>query len=69
MTYDNFEIGRRSVKLDLRPRCLRCKKIPHGKMKQANFERYKPYCSFHCQEWHRLELASEFVRNMPSFLK
>lgn len=57
------------MKLDLRPRCERCRKIPRGKMQTANYERYKPYCSYHCQEWHRLEKASAFVRNMPAYLK
>jgi hypothetical protein len=50
-------------------RCKRCQKLPRGKIKVANAERYAPYCSFHCQEWHRLELASEWVRNMPGVLK
>lgn len=45
------------TKIDLRPRCKRCKKLPRGKMKQAEFERYAPYCSYHCQEWGRLEDA------------
>jgi len=57
------------VTLDLRPRCLRCNKIPRGKMQKSNFEHYKPYCSYHCQEWHRLEQASEYVRKMPGYLK
>lgn len=57
------------VTLDLRQRCKRCKKMPRGKMQQANWDRYKPYCSYHCQEWHQLELASEYVRKMPAYLK
>lgn len=55
--------------LDLRPRCERCKKLPRGKMRLENFERYKPYCSYHCQEWAQLENASAYVRNMPAYLK
>lgn len=45
------------MKLDLRTRCARqrCRKIPRGKMQTANYEHYKPYCSFHCQEWARVE--------------
>lgn len=50
-------------------RCERCNKLPRGKIKQENARRYAPYCSFHCQEWHRLELASSYVRDMPEFLK
>ena len=49
------------MKLDLRPRCLRCKKIPRGKMQLANFDRYKPYCSYACREWHRLEEAQRYI--------
>ena len=54
--------------LDLR-RCHRCKKIPRGKIRIENAKRYAPFCSYHCQEWARLEAASEYVRNMPEFLK
>lgn len=57
------------VTLDLRPRCKRCNKIPRGKLKQQSYEHYKPYCSYHCQEWHRLEQASEYIRRMPAYLK
>jgi hypothetical protein len=47
--------------LDLRPCCKRCRKIPRGKMQQANWDRYQPYCSYHCQEWHRLEEAQRYL--------
>ena len=50
-------------------RCKRCRKIPRGKMQQNTARIYAPYCSFHCQEWARLEDASEYVRNLPAFLK
>lgn len=53
----------------VRFRCERCKKIPRGKVKRENAARYYPYCSYHCQEWARLENASEFVRRLPSCLK
>ena len=53
---------------DLR-RCKRCRKIPRGKINQANAKRYAPYCSFSCQEWARLEDASAHVRSLPEFLK
>jgi hypothetical protein len=54
--------------IDLR-RCKRCRKIPRGRMQTQNAKRYAPYCSYHCQEWARLEDASAYVRNMPEFLK
>lgn len=52
------------MKLDLRPRCLRCQKLPRGKMQEANFERYKPFCSYNCQEWYRLEGAQRYLDAM-----
>lgn len=58
------------MKLDLQDRCKRCHKIPRSKIAQENYaKRYPGYCSFHCQEWHRLEQASAYVRAMPEFLK
>ncbi len=54
--------------VDLR-RCKRCQKIPRSKLAKENAKRYAPYCSFHCQEWARLEDVSPYVRNMPGFLK
>ena len=50
--------------LDLRDRCLRpkCHKlIRKGKLAQANYQRYQPYCSYGCQEWHKLEAAQEYI--------
>ena len=52
------------MKLDLRPRCVRprCDKlIRNGKMAQATYQRYKPYCSYACQEWHNLEKAQAYI--------
>ena len=47
----------KGVTLDLRPRCKRCGKIPRSKAQKGNYETYYPgYCSFNCQEWHRLEV-------------
>lgn len=46
------------MKLDLRNRCARplCHKlIRANKMAQGNWKRYKPYCSFHCQETHNMD--------------
>lgn len=46
--------------LDLRDRCARenCRKlIRQSKGAQAEFQRYKPFCSYHCQEWARTEGA------------
>lgn len=50
------------MKLDLRPRCKRCGKAPRGKMQIANYERYKPFCTFHCQEWDNLESAQKYLK-------
>lgn len=52
------------MKLDLRTRCKRCRKIPRGKLNMANYERYKPYCSYHCQEWARLEDAQRYINTL-----
>lgn len=49
------------MKLDLLTRCARCRKIPRGKMQKENYERYKPYCSYNCQEWHRVEEARRHI--------
>ena len=51
----------KGITLDLRPRCKRCRKMPRGKMQLANWDRYKPYCSYHCQEWARLEEARAYL--------
>lgn len=62
----------RRVTIDLRDRCKRprCGKlIRKGKMAQANYQRYKPYCSYGCQEWHRLELAQEYLDEKRSRLE
>ena len=49
------------MKLDLRPRCKRCGKLPRGKMQAENFKRYAPFCSYHCQEWAYLEDAHRYI--------
>jgi endogenous inhibitor of DNA gyrase (YacG/DUF329 family) len=51
------------MRLDLRPHCKRCGKIPRGKLQRENYDRYKPYCSYHCQEWHILEQAQRYIRD------
>lgn len=43
-------------------RCKRCRKIPRGKAQEANADRYKPFCSYHCQEWANLEAAQAYLR-------
>ena len=48
------------IVLDLRDRCARTKcncLIKKSKMAQDKFNRYKPFCSYHCQEWSSLEEA------------
>lgn len=50
--------------LDLRSRCARqrCDKlIRKGQQAQAEFKRYSPFCSYHCQEWARLEGAQAVI--------
>lgn len=54
------------MKLDFRPRCKRCRKIPRGKARMAEFERYKPLCSFHCQEWDRVEGGMRRIRELQA---
>jgi hypothetical protein len=48
--------------IDFRPTCKRCGKHPRGKMQEANFKRYAPFCSYHCQEWFRLEEAQRYIK-------
>jgi hypothetical protein len=53
--------------LDLRARCERknCNKlIRKGEAAQREFARYRPYCSYHCQEWGRLEGAMQHLRRL-----
>jgi hypothetical protein len=50
--------------IDFRDRCARerCNKlITKGKQAQYNFTMYKPYCSYHCQQWHGLEVAQSHI--------
>ncbi len=57
----------KSVKIDLRDRCARekCNKlIGKSKMKIAAYDHYKPYCSYHCQQWHGLELAQKHINSL-----
>ena len=49
------------MKLDLRDRCQRCHKLIRGKLAEANYQRYKPYCSFHCESWASLESSYKRV--------
>jgi hypothetical protein len=44
-------------------RCDRCGKVPRSRNEKENFDRrYPGYCSFSCQEWHRLEKAQAYLR-------
>ena len=38
-------------------KCDRCGKVIRSKSDRANFDHYRPYCSYHCEEWARLESA------------
>ena len=53
--------------LDLRARCARprCNKlIRKGEAAKREFARYRPFCSYHCQEWARLEGAMQHLREL-----
>jgi len=52
------------MRIDVRERCQRCRKIPRGVLGKANFNRYSPYCSFHCQEWAKLENAQKYINEL-----
>jgi hypothetical protein len=55
------------TKIDLRDRCRRakCKKlIRKGAAAKAEFERYRPYCSYHCQQWSGIEDASTYLKTL-----
>jgi hypothetical protein len=47
-------------------RCKRCRKIPRGKRAVADRERYTPYCSFHCQEWGRIDDARRYIATLET---
>jgi hypothetical protein len=54
----------RRINVDLRDRCHRerCfKLIRKGKMAQERYARYKPFCSYNCQEWDRIEVAQAYL--------
>lgn len=51
---------------DFRDRCKRCRKLIKGKLRVAQYEQYKPYCSYHCQEWAKLEDAQAYINILPS---
>lgn len=51
------------MKLDLRPRCRRCGKLPRGKQQIAEREKHAPYCSYHCQQWAHLENAHRYIND------
>lgn len=48
----------------MRPRCLQCGKIPRGKTRNAEYLRYEPFCSFHCQETGRMQNALRYVKTL-----
>lgn len=49
------------MKVEHRPRCKRCGKLPRGKIA----DRYAPYCSYDCQQWHGLEQAMAHLKTLP----
>ena len=55
--------------LDVRTRCARCKQIPRGKLAKQSYERYRPFCSYHCQEWAQLEDAARYAAALSRSLK
>lgn len=55
--------------LDLRDRCARqrCHKlIRQGAQAQSEYQRYKPFCSYHCQEWDRVEGAARYLATLKA---
>ena len=51
--------------LDLRIRCERCKKlIRKSAGAVAEYQRYKPFCSYHCQQWGALEDAQRRINSL-----
>jgi len=55
------------MKIELRDRCKRgrCNKlIKKSKQAQNEYARYKPYCCYHCQQWHNLELALAYINTL-----
>lgn len=52
------------MKLDLRPRCENCKKMPRGKLRLAAYEQHAPYCSYHCQQIGGTRKAAEHLRTL-----
>ena len=52
------------IDIDMRPRCRQCGKIPRGKMRNTESLRYKPFCSFHCQETGRMQNALRYVKTL-----
>jgi len=50
------------MKLDLRPRCIRCNKlIKKNEISQRQYKRYVPFCSFNCQEWSKCETIRKYL--------
>jgi hypothetical protein len=49
------------MKLDLRLRCARCLLLIKGRMREASYARYRPYCTFDCQERANLERAQRYI--------
>jgi len=51
------------MKIDLRLRCERpsCHKLIR-KAAMWEYEQYKPYCSYQCQEFHKQEMVMEYLR-------
>ncbi len=49
------------MKIDFRPRCKRCGKVPRGRRGKESLKLYAPFCSFHCKEWAQLEAAQRYI--------
>ena len=52
------------MKVDLRPRCEFCDKVPRGKAALESYKRYAPYCSYDHQERGRLLDAMRSLRRL-----
>lgn len=51
-------------------RCERCNKaIKKSKIAQVEYEKYKPYCSYHCQQWATLSKAKQHLNSLSESIE
>lgn len=52
------------MKIDFRARCKCCGKFPRGKARIAEFARYAPFCSYHCQETYNMKINLQYCAEL-----